>query len=65
MLNTKSDQVETFTASAVLLATGGQAKSTNFTTNPFIATGDGIVMAYRVGVEVRNMSLSNFILLLL
>ena len=60
VLNTKSDQVETFTASAVLLATGGIGQVYQFTTNPFIATGDGIAMAYRAGVEVRNMEFIQF-----
>ena len=59
-LDTKSDQVETFAASAVLLATGGIGQVYQFTTNPFIATGDGIAMAYRAGVEVRNMEFIQF-----
>lgn len=59
-LNTQNDQVETFAASAVLLATGGIGQVYQFTTNPFIATGDGIAMAYRAGVEVRNMEFIQF-----
>ncbi|MEN8661283.1 MAG: L-aspartate oxidase [Lentimonas sp.] len=59
-LNTLSEQVETFSANAVMLATGGIGQVYQFTTNPFIATGDGIAMAYRAGVEVRNMEFIQF-----
>lgn len=59
-LNKLTDQVETFASSAVLLATGGIGQVYQFTTNPSIATGDGIAMAYRAGVEVRNMEFIQF-----
>jgi len=59
-LNTHSEAVETFTARSVLLATGGIGQVYQYTTNPFIATGDGIAMACRAGVEVRNMEFIQF-----
>ncbi|MGK0176412.1 MAG: L-aspartate oxidase [Lentimonas sp.] len=59
-LNTQSGTVETFVTRAVLLATGGIGQVYQYTTNPFIATGDGIAMAYRAGVEILNMEFIQF-----
>jgi len=60
VLNTQAGRVETLAAYTVILATGGMGQVYQFTTNPDIATGDGIAMAYRAGAEVRDMEMVQF-----
>lgn len=60
VLDTRSGEVEAMKAPVIMLATGGAGQVYQYTTNPEIATGDGVAMAARVGVPVRDMEFIQF-----
>ena len=60
VLDEQADVVKTFLARSTLLASGGSGRVYLHTTNPAIATGDGVAMAYRAKARVANMEFVQF-----
>ena len=60
VLNAKINEVMPFLASVTYIATGGIGKVYPYTSNANTATGDGITMAYRCGIQVANMEFIQF-----
>lgn len=58
--NRETDSYEAVYSNTVVLATGGIGQLYEHTTNPEVATGDGIALAYRAGAKVKNMEFVQF-----
>lgn len=60
VLDAENNRVTRFLAKSTILATGGCGQVYLHTTNPTIATGDGVAMSYRAGAPIANMEFMQF-----
>lgn len=60
VLNLQTNKIEKILSSITLLATGGNGQVYRTTTNPAIATGDGVAMVYRAKGRIENMEFIQF-----
>ncbi|HEX6333988.1 MAG TPA: FAD-binding protein, partial [Flavisolibacter sp.] len=60
VLNANNNRIEKILSKITLLATGGNGQVYRTTTNPYIATGDGVAMVYRAKGRIENMEFIQF-----
>lgn len=60
VINEETGELEGHLANAVVLATGGLGQVYRFTTNPSVATGDGMAVAFRAGADLMDMEFVQF-----
>ncbi len=60
VMNMKTSQVETILAKVTMVASGGMGNIYQTTTNPLVATGDGLAMAYRAKAHLENLEFVQF-----